>query len=886
METMDDINFVVLKINGVCVNNLTHDETSKMFLNTDGDKSVCIEVRQRCGTPFEKLYNKSQKPENIFKDVRDLEINAPQKFDEIKDNINVSDVTQMHNENSFSVLNNIILTLKPLSLNLDIKSDSITYVSKYTQTEESKSLPDINIQDQKQSIIEQCMAPEIYIEEITLRKSECNECLGITVCCPRYDNNCSDINSGIYELEEGGTLANVYISNIHHDSIANRDGRLRQGDLLLQVNGKDVKSKSEAEVLIAENNNAVTLLVSRCIYTDNIEIHNQILDTEEDEGEEYDGNNDEEEDDDNNDDDDDDDDDEDDDDDYDDEYIYGDNIVYENNFITNDYINVVDGLNKVILVDSITKSKANNLRKVDMQSDCNETVKRNSVESECNEFVIPSVSKSNKIMLVKDSVKSSVDYETEHIYETIPEDSESEPFYCSPYESPSYITSINSYSSATESTKLQQKQRVCQWLGIKPFNSLTTAQQSMRISNINSSETTTSRAVSNKSNSFHSALTAVTNKSFNSEGGCGKCSINNYSQVGIKCGEDVDNSSSAYNTGGSNNSTSTTNLLFCQDQNNRVDPTNLENCQLADVQSSKLHRLPSPKESSTKNKSRVVLSRYDTSEGTITQSFGLTEPSKDNNRSQLLNSTMYTNKSNISQTMLLQQHLFRQSERSSNQQNQIFYTQFTAPNLSQYHFVSSQEVSNAQHLQKPPTASSTLVVTSSPQSDEMVWKVKRRQDGTRYIVRRPARRHFLHDRPSKNNTEIIKTDFTTTEDDTISEVKTGRYWSREDRKKHVEQARERRQQHRNLIRTPTSATLLSTIRINDKNNIKFHHTQSVGNAHNSKLILGQSNKSIHCQNANKSNENDQSQSNCIQSELDPKQTSLFTKISNTNNFCF
>lgn len=76
---------------------------------------------------------------------------------------------------------------------------------------------------------------------------------------------------------------------------------------------------------------------------------------------------------------------------------------------------------------------------------------------------------------------------------------------------------------------------------------------------------------------------------------------------------------------------------------------------------------------------------------------------------------MYTNVANLQQTMLLQQQLFRQAltqqqqqshylslqkqqqeqQISSSQQNlHTMHTcpQFTAPNLSQYHFVSSQEV--------------------------------------------------------------------------------------------------------------------------------------------------------------------------------------------------
>lgn len=80
----------------------------------------------------------------------------------------------------------------------------------------------------------------------------------------------------------------------------------------------------------------------------------------------------------------------------------------------------------------------------------------------------------------------------------------------------------------------------------------------------------------------------------------------------------------------------------------------------------------------------------------------------------------------------------------------------------------------------------------------MEWKVKRRQDGTRYIVRRPARNRTLRAaRASKINEE--RSNDQTTEDDTISEVKLGRYWPKEERKKHLEKAKERRHRQESLI---------------------------------------------------------------------------------------
>lgn len=85
----------------------------------------------------------------------------------------------------------------------------------------------------------------------------------------------------------------------------------------------------------------------------------------------------------------------------------------------------------------------------------------------------------------------------------------------------------------------------------------------------------------------------------------------------------------------------------------------------------------------------------------------------------------------------------------------------------------------------------------------MEWKVKRRPDGTRYIVRRPIRQRLLKERALRINEERRGAELTTTEDDTISEIKLGRYWSRDERKKHMEKSRERRQRQEHVISNKT-----------------------------------------------------------------------------------
>lgn len=66
------------------------------------------------------------------------------------------------------------------------------------------------------------------------------------------------------------------------------------------------------------------------------------------------------------------------------------------------------------------------------------------------------------------------------------------------------------------------------------------------------------------------------------------------------------------------------------------------------------------------------------------------EKQKISNTGLIPTETMYTNKANLQQTMLLQQKLFRQALLQQNQPT--IRTRFTAPNLNQYYFVSGQEV--------------------------------------------------------------------------------------------------------------------------------------------------------------------------------------------------
>ncbi|KAM9680960.1 E3 ubiquitin-protein ligase PDZRN3 [Dama dama] len=90
-------------------------------------------------------------------------------------------------------------------------------------------------------------------------------------------------------------------------------------------------------------------------------------------------------------------------------------------------------------------------------------------------------------------------------------------------------------------------------------------------------------------------------------------------------------------------------------------------------------------------------------------------------------------------------------------------------------------------------------LNSANQSEpRMEWKVKIRSDGTRYITKRPVRDRLLRERALKIREERSGM---TTDDDAVSELKMGRYWSKEERKQHVVKAKEQRRRREFMMQS-------------------------------------------------------------------------------------
>lgn len=118
---------------------------------------------------------------------------------------------------------------------------------------------------------------------------------------------------------------------------------------------------------------------------------------------------------------------------------------------------------------------------------------------------------------------------------------------------------------------------------------------------------------------------------------------------------------------------------------------------------------------------------------------------------------MYTNRANLRHTIAVQQRLFRQ---------QLADRQAAIP---------------PRPVDEHPQPETRDRATSPPA--KMEWIVRKRSDGSRYVTRRPVR--------SVRRSAAWVGDATTTDDDEAELPKTGRYWTRDQRRQHVAERRQR-----------------------------------------------------------------------------------------------
>lgn len=142
---------------------------------------------------------------------------------------------------------------------------------------------------------------------------------------------------------------------------------------------------------------------------------------------------------------------------------------------------------------------------------------------------------------------------------------------------------------------------------------------------------------------------------------------------------------------------------------------------------------------------------------------------------------MYTNAANLQHTIALQQNLFQQQLAEQQQRT-------TSADVATPSSVTAQC--------QTPNADGADSWTGSGDVP-MEWVVKRRPDGSRYIVRRPRlRRRLLRERARQLDQERRCAGTTTDDDGAASELKLGRYWTREERRQHVQRRRQREEMAR------------------------------------------------------------------------------------------
>ena len=140
---------------------------------------------------------------------------------------------------------------------------------------------------------------------------------------------------------------------------------------------------------------------------------------------------------------------------------------------------------------------------------------------------------------------------------------------------------------------------------------------------------------------------------------------------------------------------------------------------------------------------------------------------------------MYTNRANLEHTIMVQQKLFQQQL------------------LQRTHSSGGHPAEKTGEASGVTASPNPVVPEASGSSHPMEWVVKRRADGSRYITRRPVRNKILKERGKKIAEERCGM---TTDDDAVSEMKIGRYWTREDRKRHLEKARDHKKRKELMIK--------------------------------------------------------------------------------------
>ena len=134
---------------------------------------------------------------------------------------------------------------------------------------------------------------------------------------------------------------------------------------------------------------------------------------------------------------------------------------------------------------------------------------------------------------------------------------------------------------------------------------------------------------------------------------------------------------------------------------------------------------------------------------------------------------MYTNRANLRHTIAVQQRLFRQ---------QLADRQAAAAGI---------QPPIADDRARPADTHDSRATSPTKPAGKLEWIVRKRSDGSRYVTRRPMRCRPESAARRSTTAWVGDAATTTTDDDEAEQPKTGRYWTRDERRRHVAERRQR-----------------------------------------------------------------------------------------------
>uniref|UniRef100_A0A915PR70 PDZ domain-containing protein n=1 Tax=Setaria digitata TaxID=48799 RepID=A0A915PR70_9BILA len=153
--------------------------------------------------------------------------------------------------------------------------------------------------------------------------------------------------------------------------------------------------------------------------------------------------------------------------------------------------------------------------------------------------------------------------------------------------------------------------------------------------------------------------------------------------------------------------------------------------------------------------------------------------------------TMYTMPQKLAETIALQQRLLREA-----MVEQAHMLRTSAKNSSIISTANNYTDERRKEGRERMGEAAMKQFQNSKIQEACEWKIKRRPDGTRYVTRKPIRNKLLKEREEQLNKERTGV---STDDDAMSELKTGRFWTREERKKQWERAKQRKIRYHQLM---------------------------------------------------------------------------------------